>query len=60
MTSEIDVGGMAAQVDPSHQYPATFCCHVKMVAEGQPGKMASDAEVCMKQRYLTEYLHEEK
>ena len=27
MTSEVDVGGgMAAEVEPSHQYPVTFCC----------------------------------
>ena len=26
--SEADVGGMAVEVEPSHQYSATFCCHV--------------------------------
>jgi len=26
--SEADVGGMAAEVEPSHQYSATFCCCV--------------------------------
>jgi len=28
MTSEVDVGGMAVEVEPSHQYPGMFCCHV--------------------------------
>jgi len=28
-TSEVDVGGMAAEVQPSHQYPITFWCCVK-------------------------------
>ena len=26
MMSEADVGGMAIEVEPSHQYPITFCC----------------------------------
>jgi len=24
-TSEVDVGGMAVKIEPSHQYPITFC-----------------------------------
>ena len=28
MMSEVDVGGMAVEVDPSHQYSVTCCCHV--------------------------------
>ena len=27
MVSEVDVGGMALEVEPSHQYPITCCCH---------------------------------
>ncbi|MEQ5146204.1 hypothetical protein ABN231_18085 [Proteus mirabilis] len=27
-TSEVDVGGMAVEVEPSHQYSITFCCCV--------------------------------
>jgi len=27
MTSEADVGAMAVEAEPSHQYPVTFCCH---------------------------------
>ena len=26
--SEVDIGGMAVEVEPSHQYSATFCCCV--------------------------------
>ena len=28
MMSEADVGGMAVEVEPSHQYSITFCCHI--------------------------------
>ena len=31
-----------------------------MTAEGQSDKMVSDMEVCMKQRYVIEFLHAEK
>ena len=31
-----------------------------MAAEGQSDTMASDMEVCMKQRCVTEFLHAEK
>jgi len=26
-TSEVDVGDMAVEVEPSHQYSVIFCCH---------------------------------
>ena len=26
--SEVDAGGMAVEVEPSHQYSITYCCHV--------------------------------
>ena len=26
MTSEVDVGGMAVEVEPSRQYSVKFCC----------------------------------
>ena len=32
--SEVDVGGMAVDAEPSHQYSITFCCHV---ADGSRG-----------------------
>jgi len=28
MVLEVDVGGMAVEVEPFHQYSITFCCHV--------------------------------
>ena len=28
MMSEADVGGMAVESEPFHQYPIIFCCHV--------------------------------
>ena len=28
MTSEVDVGGMAGETEPSHQYSITFCSFV--------------------------------
>jgi len=31
-----------------------------MAVEGQPDKMVSDMEACMKQRCVTEFRHEEK
>ena len=48
MTSEADVGGMAVDVKLSQQYSLTFCCH------------ATEMKECMKQRRVTEFLHEEK
>jgi len=28
MATEVDVGGMTVEVQPSHQYCIAFCCHV--------------------------------
>ena len=33
-TSEVDVGGMAVEVEHSHQYPITFCCHASNSSRG--------------------------
>jgi len=56
--SEVDIGGMAVEVEPSLQYSIKCCCHVtQMAAEGQSDKMASDMEVQIKQRGRTEFLH---
>ena len=49
MTSEADVGGMAANFEPSHiPYSITFCCHV---ADGSRGAIwlngVYEAEVCV-------------
>ena len=59
MTLEVDVRGMAVEVEPSRQYSITFCCRV-MAAEEQSDRMVSDIKVCMKQRCVTEFLHVEK
>lgn len=32
--SEVDVSGMPIEVEPSHQYPVTFCCHVTHDSRG--------------------------
>ena len=47
MATEVDVGGMTVEVQPSHQYCIAFCCHV---ADGQYDTMASDMEVHIKQK----------
>jgi len=60
VTSEVDVGDMAVEVEVSHQYAVTFCCCVTDAAEGQSDKMVSDMEARMKQRCGTEFLHMEK
>ena len=58
--SEADVGGMAVQAEPSHQYPIPFCC---CVTDGSRGALwqngAWHMEVQMKQRCVTEVLHVE-
>ena len=33
-TSEADDGGMAVEVEPSHQQPIIFCCHVTDISRG--------------------------
>jgi len=62
MTSEVDVGGMAVEDEPSHQYPITCGCVWQVSAEGQSDKMASEMEAQMKQRCVTPpcVLHVEK
>ena len=52
MTSEVDVGGMAIEAEPSHHFGAMW----QVAAEGQSEIMASDTEVRMKQRCGTETL----
>ena len=53
--SEANVGGMAVESEPSGQYSVVF-----VAAEGQSDNKASDMEVWMKQRCVTEFLHVEK
>ena len=56
-TSEADVGGMTMEVEPSHQYFTTFCCHV---IDEASDRLASDMEVHMKPKCEAEFLHVEK
>ena len=60
-TSEVNVGGMAVEVEPSHQYPITCCCYV---TDGSRGaiwqKGIWHGSVCMEQRCGTKFLHAEK
>jgi len=59
MASELDIGGMVVEAEPSCQRSMTFFYCVT-AAEGQSDKMVSDIEVHMKQNCGTEFLHEEK
>ena len=58
--SEADVGDMAVEVEPFCQYSVNFVAMGQMTAEQQSDKMASEMEVRMKQRCITEFLHVEK
>jgi len=60
LPSETDVGRMAVEVEPSHQYSLTFCCCVTDGSRGVVWQKVSDVEVGMKQRRVTEFLHVEK
>ena len=44
---------MTVEVEPSHQYSVTFCCHVT------DGSRKCVTEVRVKQRCVTEFLHAE-
>jgi len=43
MTSEMDFGGMAAEVEPSHQYSITFC---SCVTDGNRGAVWQNDVLC--------------
>ena len=45
--SEVDVGGMAVEAGPSHQYPFHVVTMWQMAAEGEFDAMAPDMEVQM-------------
>ena len=57
---EADVGGTVAEVKLHTNIPFQFVAKWEVAAEGQSDKMASDAKVHVKQRYVTEFLHAEK
>lgn len=60
VTSQADVGGMAVEVESSHQYSVIFCCRVTDGSRGLSDKTVSDMEVCMKQRCVVYFIHVEK
>ena len=53
---EADVAGMAIQIEPFHQFVAMW----QMPAEGHSDPLASDMEVHIRKRCVTEFLHVEK
>ena len=54
-----DIGGMAVEVEPSHQYSITFCWCVTDGSRGAVRQNGSDVGVEMKQRGMIEFLHVE-
>ena len=60
-TSEADVRGLTVgQLNLPTSIPLYFVAVWQITAERQSDKMSSDMKVCMKQRFVTEFLHEEK
>ena len=53
MISEADIGCMAAEVEPSHQYAITFCCHV---TNGNSGEVRQNG-VCQRSVYEAKVCH---
>jgi len=58
--SEADVGCMAVEAEPSHQYSIKCCCPVTDGAEGHSDTTVYDMEVWMKQRDVTDFFYAEK
>ena len=56
----VDVGGVAVEAETSANILLYFVAMQQMAAEGQIDKMASDMELCTKQRCVTEFLFVEK
>lgn len=52
--TEVDVGSIVVEVESSHQYSTTLCCHVTV------GKKVSGMEVHVKQKCGIELLDGEK
>ena len=57
--SEGDVGGMAGEAAPSHQYSGAFCCHVTHSSRGAVWQNAFSGSMT-KQRRVIEFLHVRK
>lgn len=45
--SEADAGGIAAEVEPSHEDSVKFCCPVRYGVKRQSDKMVSGIEKCV-------------
>lgn len=58
--SELDVGDMAVETEPSHQYSITFCCYGTDGSRGAVRQNGIRHGVCMKRRCGTEFMHAEK
>ena len=58
--SEVDIGCMAVEVEPSHHLPLHSVAVQQTSAEGQSDKMRSDMEMHMVQRRVTAFLHVKK
>ena len=59
-TSEVDVGGMAVEVEPSHQYVMTFCC---CATDGSRGAIWPNGVlhgIASEVKCIIEFLHVEK
>jgi len=56
MKSEAEVGGVAAEAEPSQQYLIIFVAAWQMAAEGQSDRTVSVVEVYMEQRAVFEFL----
>lgn len=51
---------MAVEVEPSHQYSATFFAMWQITAEAQSDKTVTDMEIHVKKSWVTEFLYAEK
>jgi len=60
MMSEVDVGGMAVEVNLPDTIPLHVVAMWQMAADEQSDTMADDRKGCVKQRCVIEFLHAEK
>ena len=60
MISEVDVGGMTVEIEPSIQYSITICCCVTDGSRGAVWHNGIWHGSAMKQGCVTEFLHTEK
>ena len=60
MTSEVDVGGMAAGAEPSPQHPIPHCCCVTDGSRGQADRMVSHTGVRIERWGRIVLLYEER